>query len=170
MSFPNRGEGGGPRLGKNSHIFPFFFLATSLAKHTHTQKDFYFEWPQIYCSHNSDFMGIVHVNKWDFSISAFLTFSGHKFGVPDFYLLSTICGAGLCGPWHPGYGSTLRGGKSILYHLKELFTVFFFIKFRGWKWMSIIWKMSFLNLEKLERIALLGGMSARKVFKATTDN
>ena len=23
--FPNRGEGGGPRLGKNSHIFPFFF-------------------------------------------------------------------------------------------------------------------------------------------------
>ena len=36
--------------------------------------------------------------------------------------------------------------------------------------MSIIWKLSFLNLEKLERIALLGGMSARKVFKATTDN
>ena len=28
--FPNRGEGGGPRLGKNSHIFLFVFLATSL--------------------------------------------------------------------------------------------------------------------------------------------
>ena len=27
MSFPNRGEGGGgPPLGKNSHIFPFFFF------------------------------------------------------------------------------------------------------------------------------------------------
>ena len=25
--FPNRGEGGGPRLGKNSNIFPLFFLA-----------------------------------------------------------------------------------------------------------------------------------------------
>ena len=26
MSFPNKGEGGGgPPLGKNSHIFPFFF-------------------------------------------------------------------------------------------------------------------------------------------------
>ena len=26
MSFPNRGEGGGPPLGKNSHIFPVFFF------------------------------------------------------------------------------------------------------------------------------------------------
>ena len=30
MSFPNRGEGGGPPLGKNSHIFPFFFWGASL--------------------------------------------------------------------------------------------------------------------------------------------
>ena len=29
VSFPNRGEGGGgPPLGKNSHIFPFFFLGS----------------------------------------------------------------------------------------------------------------------------------------------
>ena len=28
MSFPNRGEGGGPPLGKNSHIFPFFYLGS----------------------------------------------------------------------------------------------------------------------------------------------
>ena len=28
VSFPNRGEGGGPPLGKNSHIFPLFFLGS----------------------------------------------------------------------------------------------------------------------------------------------
>ena len=26
MTFPNWGEGGCPRLGKNYHIFPFFFF------------------------------------------------------------------------------------------------------------------------------------------------
>ena len=26
MGFPNGGEGGGPPLGKNSHIFPFFLF------------------------------------------------------------------------------------------------------------------------------------------------
>ena len=33
MGFPNGGEGGGPPLGKNSHIFPFFFLGASLSTH-----------------------------------------------------------------------------------------------------------------------------------------
>ena len=31
MTFPNGGRGGGPPLGKNSHIFPGFFLLTSLS-------------------------------------------------------------------------------------------------------------------------------------------
>ena len=31
MGFPNGGEGGGPPLGKNSHIFPFFWGGASLS-------------------------------------------------------------------------------------------------------------------------------------------
>ena len=39
MSFPNRGEGGGPPLGKNSHIFPFFFWQRPIAKCIFYRKD-----------------------------------------------------------------------------------------------------------------------------------
>ena len=31
MSFPNRGKGGGPPLGKNSHIFQFFWGGAPLS-------------------------------------------------------------------------------------------------------------------------------------------
>ena len=33
MSFPNRGKGGGPPLGKNSHIFLFFLLLRTSLRH-----------------------------------------------------------------------------------------------------------------------------------------
>ena len=66
MSFPNRGEGGGPPLGKNSHIFPFF-LQTSLS-----WADIMFPWEGLYenysahliCSEN------IHKLKTDILLSA----------------------------------------------------------------------------------------------------
>ena len=57
MGLPNRGEGGGgPRLGKNSHIFPLFFFG-NVPKHSSVV--FLAQW-------RSEISYPIHIYKWRF--------------------------------------------------------------------------------------------------------